>query len=175
MRIDIRGDKLKVTEGIKSYIEEKIKKLDVYFANPEEIKAYVVIRVRNESQIIEITIPTSKFSLRVETSHEDLYAAIDFSVDKLERQIRKNKSKMKKRFKEIIEMKLEEIEEPEESSLKPVRRKTLELKPMDEEEAILQMELVDHDFYIFKNAEKENEICVVYKRKDKQYGIIDVE
>ena len=89
MRIDIRGDKVKITEAIRQRIEEKIGKLDQYFANPEELKAYVVVRVKNKEQIIEITIPTKDFSLRVETSHEDLYAAIDLSIDKLERQIRK--------------------------------------------------------------------------------------
>ena len=95
MRIEIRGDKLKITDSIKSQIEEKLGKLDQYFNQPEEIKAYVVVRVKNNEQIIEVTIPTPKFTLRSETAHEDLYAAINLSVDKLERQIRKNKTKLK--------------------------------------------------------------------------------
>ena len=174
MRIEIRGDKLKVTDSIKSQIEEKLGKLDQYFNQPEEIKAYVVVRVKNNEQIIEVTIPTPKFTLRSETSHEDLYAAINLSVDKLERQIRKNKTKLKKKFKDALRYEMmEDIEEqePEEESLIS-KRKTIDLKPMDEEEAILQMEFLGHDFFIFKNVDTEN-ISVVYKRKDGRYGIID--
>ena len=174
MRIEIRGDKLKITDSIKSQIEEKLGKLDQYFNQPEEIKAYVVVRVKNNEQIIEVTIPTPKFTLRSETAHEDLYAAINLSVDKLERQIRKNKTKLKKKFKDALRYEMmEDIEEqePEEESLIS-KRKTIDLKPMDEEEAILQMELLGHDFYIFKNVDTDN-ISVVYKRKDGKYGIID--
>ncbi len=174
MRIDIRGDKVKVTEAIKSQIEEKLGKLDQYFENPEELKAYVVVRVRNKEQIIEVTIPTPKFTLRAETSEEDLYAAIDLTIDKLERQIRKNKTKMRRKFKDVLqyEMMVDIPEEEEETSI--IKRKTIELRPMDEEEAILQMELIDHDFFIFKNIDTES-VSVLYKRKDGSYGIINTE
>ena len=172
MRIDIRGDKVKITEAIKSQIEEKLGKLDQYFENPEELKAYVVVRVRNKEQIIEVTIPTPKFTLRAETSEEDLYTAIDLTIDKLERQIRKNKTKMRRKFKDVLqyEMMMDITEDEEESSI--VKRKTIELRPMDEEEAILQMELVDHDFFVFKNVDTES-VSVLYKRKDGSYGIIN--
>ncbi len=174
MRIEIRGDKVKITESIKSYIEEKIGKLDQYFENPEELKAYVVVRVMNKEEIIEVTIPTKKFTLRAETRNNDLYAAIDLTLDKLERQIRKNKTKMRKKFKDIMQYELlMQNEEPENAS-DIVKRKTVELIPMDEEEAILQMELTDHDFYLFKNIERDT-ISVLYKRKDGSYGIIDAE
>ena len=174
MRIDIRGDKVKVTEAIKKQVEEKLGKLDQYFEKPEELKAYVVIRIRNKEQIIEVTIPTPKFTLRSETSEEDLYAAIDFTVDKLERQIRKNKTKMRRKFKDVLqyEMMNDALETEEEPESQIVRRKTIELRPMDEEEAILQMELVDHDFFIFKNIDTES-VSVLYKRKDGSYGIIN--
>ena len=172
MRIDIRGDKVKITEAIKSQIEEKLGKLDQYFENPEELKAYVVVRVRNKEQIIEVTIPTPKFTLRAETSEEDLYTAIDLTIDKLERQIRKNKTKMRRKFKDVLqyEMMMDITEDEEESSI--VKRKAIELRPMDEEEAILQMELVDHDFFVFKNVDAES-VSVLYKRKDGSYGIIN--
>ena len=172
MRIDIRGDKVKITEAIKSQIEEKLGKLDQYFENPEELKAYVVVRVRNKEQIIEVTIPTPKFTLRSETSESDLYAAIDLTIDKLERQIRKNKTKMRRKFKDVLqyEMMIDVSEEEEESSID--KRKTIELRPMDEDEAILQMELVDHDFFVFKNVDTES-VSVLYKRKDGSYGIIN--
>ena len=172
MRIDIRGDKVKITEAIKSQIEEKLGKLDQYFENPEELKAYVVVRVRNKEQIIEVTIPTPKFTLRAETSEEDLYTSIDITIDKLERQIRKNKTKMRRKFKDVLqyEMMMDITEDEEESSI--VKRKAIELRPMDEEEAILQMELVDHDFFVFKNVDTES-VSVLYKRKDGSYGIIN--
>lgn len=170
MRIDIRGDKIKVTESIKTYIEEKLSKLDRYFENSEEIKAYVVIRVRNNEEIIEVTIPTPKFTLRAETHHEDLYASIDLVEDKLERQIRKNKTRLKKQFKNALQYEM--ISELEtENNEKIIRRKKVELIPMSEEEAILQLELLDHDFYLFKNDDTDK-ICVLYKRKDNSYGII---
>ena len=174
MRIDIRGDKVKVTEAIKNQITEKLGKLDQYFENPEELKAYVVVRIRNKKQTIEVTIPTPKFTLRTETSEENLYTAIDLTIDKLERQIRKNKTKMRRKFKDIIhyEMFADEIEEEKELNI--VKRKTIELRPMDEEEAILQMELLDHDFFVFKNVNTES-VSVLYKRKDGSYGIIDTD
>ena len=174
MRIDIRGDKVKITEAIKSQIEEKLGKLDQYFENPEELKAYVVVRVRNKEQIIEVTIPTPKFTLRAETSEENLYTAIDLTIDKLERQIRKNKTKMRRKFKDVIQYEMLENLKEEENNSSIVRRKTIELRPMDEEEAILQMELVDHDFFVFKNINTDS-ISVIYKRKDGSYGIIDTE
>ena len=174
MRIEIRGDKVKITESIKSYIEEKIGKLDQYFENPEELKAYVVVRVMNKEEIIEVTIPTKKFTLRAETRNNDLYAAIDLTLDKLERQIRKNKTKMRKKFKDIMQYELLMQNEEPENAPDIVKRKTVELIPMDEEEAILQMELTDHDFYLFKNVERDT-ISVLYKRKDGSYGIIDAE
>ena len=132
------------------------------------------MRVKNNEQIIEVTIPTPKFTLRAETAHEDLYAAINLSVDKLERQIRKNKTKLKKKFKDALRYEMmEEMEEKDpEEELLISKRKTIDLKPMDEEEAILQMELLGHDFFIFKNVDTDN-ISIVYKRKDGKYGIID--
>lgn len=174
MEIIIRGDKLKVTDAIKSYVTEKLEKLDKYFENPEEIKAHVNVKVNNLDQIIEVTIPTVKFTLRVEERHNDLYAAIDFAIDKLERQIRKNKTRLKNKFTENIpDLRLDfTIEKEEENENKIVKRKSIEMKPMDEEEAILQAELLDHDFFVFKNID-EDCISVLYKRKDGRYGIIN--
>ena len=175
MRIDIRGDKVKITDAIKTQIEEKLGKLDQYFENPEELKAYVVVRVRNKEQTIEVTIPTPKFTLRSETSEADLYTAIDLTIDKVERQIRKNKTKMRRKFKDVLQYEMMmNMQEEEENNSQIVRRKTIELRPMDEEEAVLQMELLGHDFFIFKNIDTES-VSVLYKRKDGSYGIIDTE
>ena len=172
MRIDIRGDKIKITEGMKTQIEEKIGHLDSYFKEPESLKAYVVVRVKNNEDIIEVTVPTPKFTLRSETSDKDFYAALNTSIDKLERQIRKNKTKLKNKFKDALKYEMIDMEIEEEQVSNITKRKELTLHLMDEEEAVLQMELLGHDFYIFKNSDTDN-VSVVYKRKDGEYGIIN--
>ena len=173
MNINIRGDKIEVTDSIKNYVKEKLVRLDKYFMEPNKIDAHVLIRVRNGEEIIEVTIPTSKYTLRAEEKNSDLYAAIDLVVDVLERQNRKNKTKLnRQKSQEPTSFAvLEDIEETEEES-SIVKRKTIETKPMDEEEAILQMELLGHDFFVFKNIDEEC-ISVLYKRKDGNYGIIN--
>ena len=176
MKFNIRGNKLEVTKPIKNYIEEKIGRLDKYFENPDELKANVVVRISGIDQIVEVTIPAKKLILRAEDRGKDLYAAIDLVTEKLERQIRKNKTKMhkknvKNRFEDFnMNFELEKDEESE--SHKIVKRKKIEVKPMNEEEAILQMELLGHDFVVFER-DKDNLSCVLYKRKDGNYGIIE--
>jgi len=173
MLLNIRGSKLEVTEAIRSYVESKLKKLDKYFENPDENTANVVIRTRGIEQIVEITIPIKKAVLRAEESHKDLYASIDLVIDKLERQIIKNKTRIKNRKnKEVINVFIE-FDEDKEVEDTIVKRKTVDMKPMSEEEAILQMNLIGHEFFIFKDA---NTDCgaVVYKRKDGNYGIIEM-
>ena len=124
-------------------------------------------------QTIEVTIPLNKFILRAEVSDKDLYAAIDLVVDKLEGQIRKNKTKLEKRYtEEIPEMVFDDIIDEEEPE-KIVKRKNIDTKPMDEEEAILQMNLLNHDFFVFKNINEEC-VSVLYRRKDGRFGIINV-
>ncbi len=174
MRYNIRGEKVEITPSIRSYIEDKIGKLDKYFENPSIIDANVVIKVRGKEQKIEITIPAVHYTLRSEESHDDLYAAIDLTVDKLERQIRKNKTKINSKIKKNIiqnfEMDLEDSFEDDNSKI--LKRKKVDMKPMDEEEAVLQMNMLGHSFFVFKNADT-NSICVLYLRKDGNYGIIE--
>ena len=175
MKFNIRGNKMDITPSIKGYIEEKIGRLDKYLENPNDVTANVLAKVRGKDQIVEVTIPIKKIILRGEESHEDLYAAIDLVSDKLERQIRKNKTKMKKSSQKesIMSFNLAFDEVPEEEENKAiVKRKEIEMKPMSEEEAILQMELVDHDFYVFKDIKTE-QVSIIYKRKDINYGIIE--
>ncbi len=176
MEMNIRGDKVTVTKSIKDYITEKLERLNKYFDNNSNIKASIIIRVRNGEQIIEVTVPTNKFTLRAEEHHNDLYAAIDLVVDKLERQIRKNKTKLNNKYKNIVQLDINtdfEVSEEEEEELKIVKRKNIVTKPMDEEEAMLQMELLNHDFFVFKNIDEEC-VSVMYKRKDGNFGIINV-
>ena len=162
MELVIRGDKIKITDAMKSYIEEKIGKLDKYLEDAAHIRATVVVKVKGHNQIIEVTIPLKSFILRSEESQEDFYAAVDKAVDKLERQIRKNKTRIMSKNTKTYGFSLSEIEDSE------------EVKPMDEEEAIIQMELLNHQFYMYKDSEIGT-YAVVYKRKDGGYGIIESE
>lgn len=174
MKYNIRGEKVEITSAIKSYIEDKIGKLDKYFENSSDINANVVIKVRGNEQKIEITVPAMHYTLRSEEAHSDLYAAIDLTVDKLERQIRKNKTKINSKIKRNVIQNFEvDLEDSfEEDNSKLLKRKKVDMKPMDEEEAIMQMEMLGHSFFVFKNVDT-NSICVLYLRKDGNYGIIE--
>ena len=174
MKYVIRGEKVEITEAIKKYITEKIGKLDKYFSNPEEIKANVLVRIRGKEQIVEVTIPIKKIVLRCEERDEDLYKAIDLASDKLERQLRKNKTKMMKQKKDVTKaIRFEEME-PIEEKEEIVKRKKIEMKPMSEEEAMMQMDLIDHDFFVYKDVETKT-VNVIYKRKDGTFGIIETD
>ena len=178
MKYNIRGDKVTVTQSMKSYITEKLSKMDKYFENPEEITANVLVKIKGLEQIIEVTALTKRFTLRAEESHEDFYAAVDLVINKLERQIRKNKDRLNKKYKNVesldfnLDYQDNEAEE-EVNESKIVKRKNISMKPMDEEEAILQIELLNHDFFVFKNIDEEC-VSVLYKRKDGNYGIINM-
>ncbi len=173
MKISIHGDHVVITESIKNYVESKLSKLEKYFKNDDAIETIVKIKVRGNMQIIEVTVPSKLFTLRAEERNADLYSAIDLVVKKLEGQIRKNKTKIARRYRDKKGFIFNEDEEEEEEvQTQIVRRKEIEFKPMDEEEAVIQMELVNHDFFLFKNS-KEKCTSVVYKRKDGTYGIIN--
>lgn len=173
MKFNIRGSKVKITSAINDYIEAKIGKLDKYLENPDEITANVVVRVKGNDQTVEVTIPMKKIILRAEDTHNDLYAAVDLVSDKLERQIRKNKTRIKKRVKDITDINVNfKVEKDEDEKGKIVKRKLIETKPMNEEEAILQMNLLGHDFFVFINDDT-NQINILYRRKDSNYGIIE--
>ncbi|MDD2435291.1 MAG: ribosome-associated translation inhibitor RaiA [Bacilli bacterium] len=174
MKFNIRGNKIKITEPIREYVEEKIGRLDKYFDNPDDMTANVVARISGHQQIIEVTIPAKKIILRGENAHEDLYAAIDLVSEKLESQIRKNKTRMHHKNNRVntLDFNFDYDNGVEEDENKIVRRKEIELKPMSEEEAILQMNLLDHSFFVFEDAKTEK-ISVLYQRKDGNYGIIE--
>ena len=178
MEIIIHGDKIKVTEAMKSYIEDKLGRLDKYLEDSDNVRANVIVKVKGHLQTMEITIPLKSFILRSEETQEDFYAAVDKTIDKLERQIRKNKTRlMSRNSKPSYDFNFEMIDfdkEEEKEESKIVKRKTIEVKPMDEEEAILQMELLGHQFYMYKDADT-NKPAVVYKRNDGNYGVIESE
>ena len=167
MKYNIRGNKLDVTKSIEDYIKSKVSKVEKYFDDNDEVETKAIISTKGKDQRVEVTIWSGKYNIRAEECHEDLYAAIDLVIDKLERQIKKYKDKIStKKRKENTIPEIEEFFEEEEVI---VRRKEIFLKPIDEEEAITQMELLGHSFYVFKNVDT-NKINVIYKRKDGDYG-----
>ncbi len=175
MEFIIRGDKLKITDAMNDYIEEKLGKLDKYLKNSDDVRVNVIVKVKNHEQRVEITIPLKTYILRSEETKDDFYAAVDKAVDKLERQIRKNKTRMmSKQVKTSVDFDMSVIEPEKEEEKKVLKRKVIEVKPMNEEEAILQMELLGHQFYMYKDSET-NKDAVVYKRNDGNYGVLESE
>lgn len=174
MKFNIHGSKVLITPAIKDYVKDKVGRLDKYFENPDDITANVCVKVKDTSQKIEVTILTPKFILRSEEDSKDLYSSIDTVSDKLERQIRKNKTRLKKQTKSdshIFNFDYKTNDE-EEDTKKIVKRKVIDNKPMSEEEAILQMNLLGHPFFVYFDSDTK-EIAVIYKRKDGNYGVIE--
>ncbi len=173
MEFIIRGDKIKITDAMKSYIEEKLGKLDKYLKNTDEVRAKVIVKSDKKNQRVEVTIPLKSYILRSEEGNADFYAAVDKTIDKLERQIRKNKTRLATKKTNALDFTIDAIE-PVRGEKKITKRKTIEVKPMDEDEAILQMELLGHDFFMYHDSET-GKAAVVYRRKDKDYGLITEE
>lgn len=170
MKYNIRGNKIDVTEAISDYIKNKVSKLEKYLDDNDEVEAKAIVSAKGRNQKVEITIWSGKYNIRAEVVNPDLYSAIDLVIDKLERQFKKYRGKLNiKRAKEEY---ISEIDELLEEEQKIVRRKEVYLKPIDEEEAITQMELLGHSFFVFKNVET-GKINVVYKRSDSDYGLIE--
>ncbi|MFD2638993.1 ribosome hibernation-promoting factor, HPF/YfiA family [Piscibacillus salipiscarius] len=183
MNYNIRGENIEVTNAIREYVEKKIGKLERYFDTTPTSDVNVNLSVHNDGQRIEVTIPMTDLLLRAEVGHADLYAATDLVVDKLERQIRKYKTKVNRKARQagapkhvFAELEREAAvavnEEAEEEDIQIVKKKRFDLKPMDEEEAVLQMDMLGHNFFVFENAET-GETNVVYKRNDGKYGLIE--
>ena len=172
MKYNIRGNKIEVTDSINDYLKSKLSKLEKYLDDNDEVEAKALISTKGKDQKVEVTIWSGKYNIRAEETSEDLYAAIDLVIDKLERQFKKYRAKLtnKRVPKETYIPEIEEFFEEDEQTI--VRRKEVFLKPIDEEEAITQMELLGHSFFVFKNVDTDK-INVVYKRKDGDYGVIE--
>ncbi|HHX78041.1 MAG TPA: ribosome-associated translation inhibitor RaiA [Firmicutes bacterium] len=171
MKIAVRGKNIDVTPALRDYASKRISKLDKYFDNAE---AQVNLSVTKESHIVEVTVLVNGLIIRGEEETEDMYASIDLVIEKLEKQIEKYKTRLIKRTrngnKTAAGQNEGEIAGEEEPRI--VRTKRFDMKPMAVEEAIMQMNLVGHDFFVFVNAQTEN-VNVVYRRKDKNYGLIE--
>lgn len=177
MNILIRGENVEVTPALRDYVEKKVGRVERYFEPEATNDIHVTLKVLRDEHTVEVTIPLPGLLLRAEDRSADMYASIDNVIDKLERQIRKHKTKVNRRFREEGGLRTLFVESAggvaeEEEELKIVRTKSFHLKPMDAEEAILQMNLLGHSFFVFSNAETD-EVNVVYKRKDGRYGLIE--
>lgn len=177
MKCQIIGKNVTVTESIRRAIEEKLQKMDKYFVINEDVTCKVLIRTYKTAQKIEITIFTKMMDFRVEVAEDDLYAAVDLAIDKLEGQMRKLKTRLSRRNKESLgkAIAFENFEQEATSSSEDevVRVKEIYLEPMDMEEAITRMEALGHSFYIYLDEEDEK-TSVLYRRADGGYGVIQV-
>lgn len=175
MKFIVSGKNIDVTEALRNKVTKKLSKLDKFFH--KETEAHVTMSVEKNRHIMEVTITFDGIVMRAEVSNDDMYACVDKVIDILERQIRKYKTKLEKKLHESA-FKPENFENDrkveEEEEFKIVRTKKFAIKPMDVEEAILQMNLLGHEFFMFTNAET-SEPNVVYKRKDGNYGLIEPE
>ena len=174
MKFIIIGRNIDITEGLKSAVQEKLGKLGRYFTPETEI--HVTLSVEKDRQKIEVTIPVKGNIIRSEQVSSDMYVSIDLVEEVIERQLRKYKTKIVNQQqaggnfqKEFVE---DEFLEDEEVNI--IRTKKFGIKPMYPEDACVQMELLGHNFYVFRNAETD-EVNVVYKRKGNTYGLIEPE
>lgn len=175
MKVTVIAKNIELTQALKEIVQKKISKLEKYFE--VEVEAKATLSVQKSRQIIEVTIPFNGVILRGEESTEDMYKSLDLVEDKLERQIRKQKTRLSRKnngslkFAALNDSKLESIEEDDGSLVKV---KKFGVKPMNSEEAILQMDLLGHNFFVYQDAES-SKVNVVYKRKDGNYGLLEPE
>lgn len=178
LKFNIRGENVEVTDAIRDYVVKRISKLQKFFEDSVEATAHVNLKVYpNRTYKVEVTIPLPYLTLRAEETSNDMYGSVDLVTDKLERQIRKYKTKVNRKSREKGLKNLEFVPSDNDSvsdELKIVRTKQVSLKPMDPEEAVLQMDMLGHDFFVFQDAET-NGTSIVYRRRDGRYGLIEAE
>lgn len=175
MRIKITGRNIELTPGIKAAVEDKLSKLEKYFTPDTDV--FVTLSVEKERQKIEVTIPIKGHIIRSEQVSNDMYVSIDLVEEVIERQLKKHRTKLVTKKQEGAgnfqpEFLDSDIDDDEEDSVKIVRTKRFGVKPMYPEDACVQMELLGHDFFVFRNAETD-EVNVVYKRKGNTFGLIE--
>ncbi|HFH1645829.1 TPA: ribosome-associated translation inhibitor RaiA [Streptococcus pneumoniae] len=178
IKYSIRGENLEVTEAIRDYVVSKLEKIEKYFQPEQELDARINLKVyREKTAKVEVTIPLGSITLRAEDVSQDMYGSIDLVTDKIERQIRKNKTKIerKNKNKEATGQLFTDalVEDSNVVQSKVVRSKQIDLKPMDLEEAILQMDLLGHDFFIYVDVEDQT-TNVIYRREDGEIGLLEV-
>lgn len=183
MKLTVKGKNITITDALENYVEKRFDKLEKYFQ--DEMHGTVTLSIEKNAQIAEATFPINHYILRAEDSSDDMYASIDGIVEKIERQIRKYKTRVNRKARQQNQAMLafkpfEDDVEPSDDSMQLsdgieiTKVKSFNVKPMDPEEAVMQMELLDHDFFVFLNDESQA-IDVVYRRKDGKYGLIQPE
>ena len=173
MRIEFVGKNIELTQSLKDVAEKKFQKLAKFIG--KDVDAKVVFSAVRNTKSVEVTIFLDRTILRAEEESDDMYTSIDRAVDVLERQVRKYKTKLQNRYQKNESIRFENVkpmDEPDEAKL--VKNKKFKVVPMSSDEAILQMELLRHNSFVYQNAKTEA-INVVYKRKDGNYGLIEVE
>ena len=178
MKILFTEKRVEVAGDVRAYAEKKIGKLDRFFRTESE--AFVTFSIERGRKNVELTLKNNGMFFRVSESTNDMYASIDAAVASIERQVRKNKTRLAKRLREgalereipaVIPQEAEEDQEDQEFSI--VRTKRFPIKPMSPEEAILQMNLLEHNFFVFRNQADDDNFAVVYRRKNGGYGLIE--
>lgn len=167
MQITVRGKNIEITGPLRDYVEKKVGKIEKYLEGP--LSATVTLNVEKGRHIVEVTVPINGMLLRGEEETEDMYASIDLVVEKLEKQIDKYKTRLNRKIRPQI------ADTPAEKDLAEpviVKTKRFAIKPMAPDEAVMQMNLIGHDFFVFANAET-NQVNVVYRRRDGNYGLIE--
>lgn len=178
MRLEFVGKNIELTEALKNQAQNKFSKLDRYFT--EEIEGKVTFQTQKGQHTTEVTVYLPGTLIRAEETTNDMYASMDLAVNALERQVRKYKTKLKKRYQNNETIRFDNFEQALPEEEKDIqgqiisKRKKFELTPMDEKEAILQMELLNHNFFVFLDRET-NSPSILYKRKDGNYGQIDID
>lgn len=175
MRITVSGKNIDVTDALKDRVNKKLSKFDKFFGTNAE--AHATLSVERDRHIFEVTIPFNGIILRGEDATDDMYSSIDNVIEKLERQIRKQKTKLERKLKDYdlkFDALFENMPGEDEDEVEIVRTKRFAIKPMPAEEAAMQMELLGHSFFVFSNSDTE-EVNVIYKRKDGNYGLIEPE
>lgn len=169
----VRGENIAITDAIRTYAESKLSKLEKYFADNETVTVRVNAKVYpNKRAKAEVTIPHKNFTLRAEETSDDWYGSLDLVVDKLERQIRKHKTKLQNRNKVRVEAPVNEPEVIDDAEVF-ARIKSLDVQVMTAQDAAIQMELLGHDFYVFLDMDTMR-VSVVYRRKDGTVGLLKV-
>lgn len=174
MRFTISGKNMNLTPSLQEQVISKLSKLEHYFREDTEVQ--VTLSVEKDRKKIEVTIPMKGTTIRAEESSPDMYASIDLVQETIERQLRRHKTRLTDRYQTGFAPRYleEDIDEDDSDGIRIVRTKHFALKPMDPEEACLQMEMLGHNFYVFRDAETE-QVCVVYRRKDGAFGLIEPE
>ena len=172
MKFVIYGENVTITEEMRASIEEKLSFLEKYLVIDENVTARVTVKVYGNSLKVEITIPTKIATMRSEVVHDDFETAVDLAIEKLEDKIRRQKGRLSRRHKESLAETF--IDDEDTSEDVAVRTKRVYADEMELDEAIMQMEMLSHTFFIFKDSDSEK-LAVVYKRNDGQYGLIEID